>query len=248
MPAPMMSPAVPPTGPADGTPAIVAQGLVRTYGTGDSAVRALDGVDVEIARGEFTAIMGPSGSGKSTLLHVLAGLDVVDRGRILIDGTDITALRDDALTMLRRDRIGFVFQSFNLLPMLTAEQNILLPLDLAGRRPDRAWFETITSAFGIADRLDHLPSQLSGGQIQRVAISRALVTSPAVVFADEPTGNLDSTTTAEVLDFLRLSVDRFGQTVVMVTHERDAAETADRIITLADGRISSDERLRGSAR
>lgn len=223
--------------------AISARGLVRTYGSGERAVRALDGVDLEVARGEFTAIMGPSGSGKSTLLHVLAGLDVVDRGQILIEGTDITTLKDDALTRLRRDRIGFVFQSFNLLPMMTAEQNILLPLDLAGRRADRSWFETITSAFGLTDRLDHLPSQLSGGQIQRVAISRALVTSPAVVFADEPTGNLDSRTTEEVLDFLRLSVDEFDQTVVMVTHERDAAEHADRIITLADGRIAADERI-----
>ncbi|MDN5898635.1 MAG: ABC transporter ATP-binding protein, partial [Brachybacterium sp.] len=196
--------------------------------------------------GAFTAIMGPSGSGKSTLLHVLAGLDTVDSGSIMLDGTEITALDDDALTRLRREQIGFVFQSFNLLPMLTAEQNILLPLELAGRRVDRAWLETLTSAFGITDRLSHLPSQLSGGQIQRVAISRALVTSPAVVFADEPTGNLDSRSTEEVLDFLRLSVDEFGQTVVMVTHERDAAERADRIVTLADGRIASDEDLRGA--
>ncbi len=224
-------------------PAISARGLVRTYGTGESAVRALDGVDVDIARGAFTAIMGPSGSGKSTLLHVLAGLDALDRGSIRIDGTEITRLRDDALTALRRDRIGFVFQSFNLLPMLTAEQNILLPLDLAGRRVDRTWFDTVTGAFGLTDRLGHLPSELSGGQVQRVAIARALITSPAVVFADEPTGNLDSATTAEVLDFLRLSVDEFGQTVVMVTHERDAAETADRIITLADGRIATDEEI-----
>jgi putative ABC transport system ATP-binding protein len=201
-------------------------------------------VDLDIARGAFTAIMGPSGSGKSTLLHVLAGLDEVTSGSIELEGTEITALRDDALTRLRRERIGFVFQSFNLLPMLTAEQNILLPLELAGTRVDRAWFDTLTSAFGIADRLDHLPSQLSGGQIQRVAISRALVTSPAVVFADEPTGNLDSRTTEEVLDFLRLSVDEFGQTVVMVTHERDAAERADRILTLADGRLHADEDLR----
>lgn len=202
-------------------------------------------MDLDIARGAFTAIMGPSGSGKSTLLHVLAGLDEVTSGSIELEGTEITSLRDDALTRLRRERIGFVFQSFNLLPMLTAEQNILLPLELAGTRVDRAWLDTLTSAFGIADRLDHLPSQLSGGQIQRVAISRALVTSPAVVFADEPTGNLDSRTTEEVLDFLRLSVDEFGQTVVMVTHERDAAERADRILTLADGRIASDEDLRG---
>ncbi|ACU85854.1 Methionine ABC transporter ATP-binding protein [Brachybacterium faecium] len=232
--------------PADSTaPAVVARGVTRTYGSGAGSVTALDAVDLDISRGAFTAIMGPSGSGKSTLLHILAGLDVVDSGSILLDGTEITALGDDALTKLRREKIGFVFQSFNLLPMLTAEQNILLPLELAGTRADRAWLETIASAFGITDRLSHLPSQLSGGQVQRVAISRALVTSPAVVFADEPTGNLDSRTTEEVLDFLRLSVDEFHQTVVMVTHERDAAERADRIITLADGRVASDEDLRG---
>ena len=232
--------------PADSTaPAVVARGVTRTYGSGAGSVTALDAVDLDISRGAFTAIMGPSGSGKSTLLHILAGLDVVDSGSILLDGTEITALGDDALTKLRREKIGFVFQSFNLLPMLTAEQNILLPLELAGTRADRAWLETIASAFGITDRLSHLPSQLSGGQVQRVAISRALVPSPAVVFADEPTGNLDSRTTEEVLDFLRLSVDEFHQTVVMVTHERDAAERADRIITLADGRVASDEDLRG---
>ena len=234
-----------PASAATASPAITARAVTRTYGTGAGIVTALDAVDLEIASGEFTAIMGPSGSGKSTLLHSLAGLDVVDHGSISIDGTEITSLGDDALTMLRRERIGFVFQSFNLLPMLTAEQNILLPLELAGKRVDRAWLDTITSAFGITDRLSHLPSQLSGGQVQRVAIARALVTSPAVVFADEPTGNLDSHTTEEVLQFLRLSVDQFGQTVVMVTHERDAAERADRIITLADGRIARDEDLRG---
>lgn len=238
-------PAAPPTPPADRGPALVARGITRTYGTGAGAVTALDAVDLEIARGAFTAIMGPSGSGKSTLLHVLAGLDVVDQGSIRLDGTEITGLADDDLTVLRRERIGFVFQSFNLLPMLSAEQNIVLPLELAGARVDRAWLDTLTAAFGIADRLTHLPSQLSGGQVQRVAIARALVTSPAVVFADEPTGNLDSRTTEEVLEFLRLSVDEFGQTVVMVTHERDAAERADRIISLADGRVASDEDLRG---
>ena len=238
--------APPPPAETSGDPvALRARAVTRTYGSGEGTVTALDAVDLDIARGAFTAIMGPSGSGKSTLLHVLAGLDEVTSGSIELEGTEITSLRDDALTRLRRERIGFVFQSFNLLPMLTAEQNILLPLELAGTRVDRAWLDTLTSAFGIADRLDHLPSQLSGGQIQRVAISRALVTSPAVVFADEPTGNLDSRTTEEVLDFLRLSVDEFGQTVVMVTHERDAAERADRILTLADGRIASDEDLRG---
>ncbi|WP_010535067.1 ABC transporter ATP-binding protein [Brachybacterium squillarum] len=232
--------------PAAGhAPAIVARELVRTYGTGAGTVTALDGVDLDVARGAFTAIMGPSGSGKSTLLHTLAGLDIVTSGSIRIEDTEITTLGDDALTKLRRERVGFVFQSFNLFSMLTAEQNILLPLELAGARVDRAWLDTITGAFGLTERLDHLPSQLSGGQIQRVAIARALVTSPAVVFADEPTGNLDSRTTEEVLDFLRLSVDEFGQTVVMVTHERDAAERADRIITLADGRIARDETLRG---
>ncbi|GAA1485809.1 ABC transporter ATP-binding protein [Brachybacterium fresconis] len=237
-------PAPPATAEAT-SPAIVARGVTRTYGTGAGTVTALDAVDLDIARGAFTAIMGPSGSGKSTLLHTLAGLDVVDDGSIRIDGTEITDLGDDALTRLRRERVGFVFQSFNLLPMLSAEQNILLPLELAGRRVDRAWLETITTAFGLTDRLDHLPSQLSGGQVQRVAIARALVTSPAVVFADEPTGNLDSRTTEEVLDFLRLSVDEFGQTVVMVTHEREAAERADRIVSLADGRLAADEDLRG---
>ncbi|GAA1489903.1 ABC transporter ATP-binding protein [Brachybacterium sacelli] len=235
----------PSTSPEGTSPAIVARGVTRTYGTGAGTVTALDAVDLDIARGAFTAIMGPSGSGKSTLLHTLAGLDVVSRGSIRIDGTEITALNDDALTRLRRERVGFVFQSFNLLPMLSAEQNILLPLELAGKRVDRAWLDTITSAFGLTDRLAHLPSQLSGGQVQRVAIARALVTSPAVVFADEPTGNLDSHTTEEVLDFLRLSVDEFGQTVVMVTHERDAAERADRIVSLADGHIAADEDLRG---
>ena len=243
------APTVPTTAAAaEPGPAIVARDLVRTFGTGEGVVTALDHVDVDIEKGAFTAVMGPSGSGKSTLLHVLAGLDTVDSGSIVLDGTEITGLRDDALTRLRRDRIGFVFQSFNLLPMLTAEQNILLPLELAGRRPDRAWLETITGAFGLTDRLSHLPSQMSGGQIQRVAIARALVTSPAVVFADEPTGNLDPRTTEEVLDFLRLSVDEFDQTVVMVTHERDAAERADRIITLADGSLASDEDLREGRR
>lgn len=226
---------------ADARPAIRARGITKSYGNGAGAVTALDGVDLDIASGRFTAIMGPSGSGKSTLLHVLAGLDSVDSGSIELDGIETTTLKDRELTLLRRDRIGFVFQSFNLLPMLTARQNIVLPLDLAGRRVDEAWLETVVGALGLTERLDHRPAQLSGGQIQRVAIARALVTSPAVVVADEPTGNLDSRTTDEVLDFLRLSVDELGQTVVMVTHERDAAEHADRIISLVDGRIDSDE-------
>ncbi len=241
------APQEPQPDPAPRPAAVSARGLTRTYGSGESAVRALAGVDLDLARGEFTAIMGPSGSGKSTLLHSLAGLDVVDGGSVSIDGTEITSLSDNALTRLRRERIGFVFQSFNLLPMLTAEQNLLLPLDLAGARVDREWHDTVVGALGLSDRLDHLPSQLSGGQIQRVAIARALITSPAVVFADEPTGNLDTATTDEVLDFLRLSVERFGQTVVMVTHERDAAERADRIVTMADGRIIADERLEHAA-
>jgi putative ABC transport system ATP-binding protein len=224
-----------------------AKDLRKVFGTGDRAVTALDGVDLEVRRGAFTAIMGPSGSGKSTLLHALAGLDSVDSGSIRLDGTEMTTLRDDDLTRLRRDQIGFVFQSFNLLPMLTAQQNIVLPLELAGRRVDQAWLDTVCGAFGITDRLDHLPSQLSGGQVQRVAIARALITNPAVVFADEPTGNLDSHSTEEVLDFLRVSVDEFGQSVVMVTHEREAAERADRIITLGDGRIVADEVLREQA-
>ncbi|GAB2547479.1 ABC transporter ATP-binding protein [Brachybacterium huguangmaarense] len=226
------------------TPAVSTRGLVRDFGRGENTVRALDGIDLDLARGELTAIMGASGSGKSTLLHVLAGLDAVDRGSIRIDGTEITRMTDTELTLLRRARIGFVFQSFNLLPMLSARENILLPLDLAGRRVDPVWMRTVVDALGLADRLSHLPSQLSGGQIQRVAIARALITRPAVVFADEPTGNLDSATTDEVLDFLRLSVEALGQTVVMVTHEREAAERADRILTLADGRILADERVR----
>ncbi|WP_040158843.1 ABC transporter ATP-binding protein [Nigerium massiliense] len=230
------------------SPAVIqARGVRRTYGTGDRAVTALDGLDLDIRRGAFTAIMGPSGSGKSTLLHVLAGLDAADGGSVVVDGTEITTLDDDALTVLRRERIGFVFQSFNLLPMLTAEQNILLPLDLAGKRVDRDLFDSIVAAFGLGDRLTHLPSQLSGGQSQRVAIARALITTPAVVFADEPTGNLDSATSAEVLDFLRLSVDEFDQSVIMVTHEKEAAARADRVITLVDGRVSSDHVLQVKA-
>lgn len=229
------------------SPAIRARGLTKTYGSGMSEVRALDGVDLDIRRGEFTAIMGASGSGKSTLLHSLAGLDSIDAGTVEIDGTDITTLSDSALTKLRRSRVGFIFQSFNLLPMLSAKENILLPLDLSNTKVDQPWFDTLTERFGLSERLSHLPSQLSGGQIQRVAITRALVTNPSVVFADEPTGNLDSVTTDAVLDFLRISVAEFGQTVVMVTHERDAAERADRILTMADGNLVNDERLADAA-
>lgn len=223
--------------------AIRARDIVKTYGSGNNRVQALGGVNLDIEHGEFTAIMGASGSGKSTLLHSLAGLDSIDSGTVEIDGTDITKLGDGALTKLRRDRVGFIFQSFNLLPMLTAKENILLPLDLAGRKVDQPWFTTLVERFGLTERLSHLPSQLSGGQIQRVAITRALITNPSVIFADEPTGNLDSVTTDAVLDFLRVSVAEFGQTVVMVTHERDAAERADRILTMADGQFINDERI-----
>ncbi|GAA1489412.1 ABC transporter ATP-binding protein [Brachybacterium sacelli] len=222
-------------------PVVRARGARRAFASDAGEVVALDSVDVDIARGAFTAVMGPSGSGKSTLLHVLAGLDALDGGSVRVDGIELNGLKDSALTRVRRDRIGFVFQSFNLLPMLTAEQNILLPLQLAGRRADPEWWTTVAEGLGLTDRLRHLPSQLSGGQVQRVAIARALIGSPAVIFADEPTGNLDSRTTAEVLDLLRRCVDSFGQTVVMVTHERDAAERADRILTLSDGRIAVDE-------
>ncbi|MDO5644205.1 MAG: ABC transporter ATP-binding protein [Dermabacter sp.] len=245
----MSAPVQNPTPEASASPelAIIARGLTKTYGTGANLVRALDNVDLDIVKGEFTAIMGASGSGKSTLLHSLAGLDSIDAGSVEIAGTDISKLSDTELTKLRRDRVGFIFQSFNLLPMLTAKENIMLPLDLASRSVDRPWFDTLVERFGLAERLSHLPSQLSGGQIQRVAITRALVTNPSVVFADEPTGNLDSVTTDAVLDFLRVSVSEFGQTIVMVTHERDAAERADRIITMADGRLVNDERT-GEAR
>ncbi|WGL50687.1 ABC transporter ATP-binding protein [Nocardioides sp. BP30] len=211
--------------------------LSKSYGSGDSEVRALDGVSVAFQRGAFTAIMGPSGSGKSTLMHCLAALDTPTSGRVIVDGTDVGSLNDKALTTLRRERIGFVFQAFNLIPTLTARENILLPLDLAGTRPDPAWFATVIEAVGLADRLGHRPAQLSGGQQQRVACARALASRPAIVFADEPTGNLDSASGAEVLGFLRRSVEEFGQTVVMVTHDAVAASYCDRVVFLADGRI-----------
>jgi putative ABC transport system ATP-binding protein len=200
-------------------------------------VAALRGVSVELARGAFTAIMGPSGSGKSTLMHCLAGLDSVTRGEVYVGDTMITGLNDRGLTRLRRDQVGFVFQQFNLLPTLTAEENILLPLSIAGRKPDPQWFDTVIDTVGLRDRLRHRPTQLSGGQQQRVACARALVTRPDVIFADEPTGNLDSRSGAEVLAFLRNSVRDFGQTVVMVTHDPNAASYADRVIFLADGQI-----------
>jgi putative ABC transport system ATP-binding protein len=228
---------------APAKPAAAAADLVKLYGAGDTAVRALNGVTAEFASGEFTAIMGPSGSGKSTLMHCLAGLDTATSGSVRIGGTELSGLTDRELTRLRRSRVGFVFQSFNLLPTLTAEQNIRLPLELAGRRADPAWWDTVITATGLADRLRHRPAELSGGQQQRVAAARALITRPDVVFADEPTGNLDSRASAEVLGFLRSCVSELGQTVIMVTHDPVAASRADRVVFLADGQVSGE--LRG---
>jgi putative ABC transport system ATP-binding protein len=216
---------------------LTASDLHRTYGTGEAEVRALDGVDVGIDEQRFVAVMGPSGSGKSTLMHVLAGLDRPTSGTVQIAGTEVTKLDDKALTELRRDKVGFIFQAFNLLPVLTAEENILLPLSIAGRSPDREWVDRLIDTVGLRDRLDHRPSELSGGQQQRVAVARALASRPAVIFADEPTGNLDSTSSREVLELLRRAVDEFGQTVVMVTHDPDAAKVADETIEMADGKI-----------
>ena len=222
-------------------PAIVsAQNVVRIFGQGEAAVRALDGVTVDFPKGRFTAIMGPSGSGKSTLMHILAGLDKPTSGSVIVDGVDLSTLDDARLTKLRRDKVGFVFQFFNLLPVLNAEENILLPLSLAGRKPDRERFDQLVDAVGLRDRLSHRPSELSGGQQQRVAIARALVSSPAVLFADEPTGNLDSNSSDEILGLLRRAADEFGQTIVMVTHDPVAAATADRVVVLVDGRIVRD--------
>jgi putative ABC transport system ATP-binding protein len=219
---------------------VSAHEVTRRYGEGDAAVDALRGVSLDFPERAFTAIMGPSGSGKSTLMHILAGLDRPTSGTVIIDGRDITKMDDGELTKLRRDRIGFVFQFFNLLPVLNAEENMLLPLSIAGRKPDRAWVEQLMEAVGIADRRTHRPSELSGGQQQRVAVARALVSRPAVVFADEPTGNLDSKTSEEVLTLLRRAVDEFGQSVVMVTHDEQAASYADRRIELVDGNVVSD--------
>nr|WP_040321950.1 ABC transporter ATP-binding protein [Austwickia chelonae] len=209
---------------------------------GSAQVVALDRVDLDIRAGEFTAIMGPSGSGKSTLMHCMAGLDYVTQGEVTIGGTSLSKLSDKKLTALRRDNIGFVFQSFNLIPTLTAKENILLPMSIAGRKPDRSWYETVIETTGLADRLAHKPSELSGGQQQRVACARALVSRPDIVFADEPTGNLDSRSGAEVLAFLRHSVDSYRQTLVMVTHDPTAAGYTDRVVFLADGRIVSELR------
>lgn len=221
--------------------AIQAVDLVKNYGTGSNMVHALRGVNVSFERGKFTAIMGPSGSGKSTLMHTLAGLDSATSGHILFGGADLTRMNDKQLTLLRRHKIGFIFQSFNLLPMFTAEQNILMPLTLAGDKPDHAWFDLLVDTLGLKQRLNHRPNELSGGQQQRVAIARALITKPKLVFADEPTGNLDSVSSAEVLGFLKRSVNELGQTIVMVTHDAVAASYADRAIVFADGQIVADE-------
>jgi putative ABC transport system ATP-binding protein len=230
-PAPALSPAV-----------VSASGLSRHYGEGDSTVQALRNVSIEIEEARLTAIMGPSGSGKSTLMHTLAALDKPDEGSVTIDGLEITGMNDKQLTKLRREKIGFVFQFFNLLPMLTAEENILLPLSIAGEKPAAEWLEELLETVGIADRSNHRPSQLSGGQQQRVSIARALISKPTVLFADEPTGNLDSNTSKDVLALLRHSVEELGQTTVMVTHDAQAAALADRILFLADGQIVKEVR------
>jgi putative ABC transport system ATP-binding protein len=229
-------------GQRDGaSPAVVtATDVTRRYGEGDTAVDALRGVSLDVAQGKLTAVMGPSGSGKSTLMHILAGLDVPTSGAVTIAGSDITQLHDTELTKLRRKHIGFIFQFFNLLPMLTARENVVLPLELAGTKPDRGWVDELTGKVGLTDRLSHRPSELSGGQQQRVAIARALVSRPTVMFADEPTGNLDSTTSGEILDLLQDSVATYGQTTVMVTHDAHAAAIADRVLFLADGLIVKD--------
>ncbi|WP_051637645.1 ABC transporter ATP-binding protein [Rhodococcus sp. UNC363MFTsu5.1] len=223
--------------PAPTTLAARAQNLNKTYGSGDTQVRALDGVSADFARGEFTAIMGPSGSGKSTLMHCLAGLDSATSGSVMIGDTELTTLSDKQMTQLRRDRIGFVFQAFNLVPTLTALENITLPLDIAGRKADPSWLDNVLTRLGLKDRLDHRPSELSGGQQQRVACARALAGQPEIIFGDEPTGNLDSRSSGEVLAILRAAVDEFGQTVVIVTHDPRAASYADRVVFLADGHI-----------
>lgn len=220
--------------------AIEATNLIKVYGHGENAVQALKGVNIRFEQGRFTAIMGPSGSGKSTLMHTMAGLDSATSGTIMFDGVDLTTLDDNDLTLLRRNNVGFIFQSFNLLPMFTAEQNILMPLTLAGKKVDQQWFNLLVETLGLKQRLNHRPNELSGGQQQRVAIARALITKPKLVFADEPTGNLDSVSSAEVLGFLKRSVTDLGQTIVMVTHDAVAASYADRAIVFADGQIVAD--------
>ena len=234
--------AAPAAAPAQASSIVRLQGVSKIYGSGDAQVRALDDVSVGFGAGEFTAIMGPSGSGKSTMMHILAGLDAPTAGHVFVEDTDITALKDTALTKLRRDRIGFVFQSFNLVPTLDARANILLPMRLAGKAPEKEWFDLIVNSLGIADRLSHRPSEMSGGQQQRVAVARALMSRPAVIVADEPTGNLDSHSTDEVMDLLRRAVDELGQSVIMVTHDTATAAYADRVLVCRDGRIVSDLR------
>ncbi|MFN8018677.1 MAG: ABC transporter ATP-binding protein [Acidimicrobiales bacterium] len=226
-----------PTGPPQRLVAAHAEQAVKTYGEGDTAVHALAGVTVDLYAGEFTAIMGPSGSGKSTLMHCLAGLDELTSGSVWIEGTNLTELREKDLTKLRRDRIGFIFQAFNLIPTLDARENIVLPMSLAGQKPDEVWLDQIVATVGLADRLSHRPSELSGGQQQRVAVARALASKPAIIFADEPTGNLDSRSSGEILSFMRRAVDEYQQTIVMVTHDPVAASYADRVLILADGNI-----------
>ncbi|MEX0620759.1 MAG: ABC transporter ATP-binding protein [Solirubrobacterales bacterium] len=225
---------------ASGANIVTASGLTKVYGEGEAEVRALDGVDVTFDSGVYTSIMGPSGSGKSTLMHILAGLDTPTTGSVEVEGTVITGLDDGDLTRLRRDKLGFVFQFFNLLPVLSAEENIVLPLSIAGKKPDQEWVDELIGRVGLGDRRDHRPSELSGGQQQRVAVARALVTRPTVLFADEPTGNLDSKSSHDVLELLRGSVDDYGQTVIMVTHEPDSAAVGDRLIALRDGRLVHD--------
>jgi putative ABC transport system ATP-binding protein len=225
---------------AGAVPIVSARDLTRIFGEGEAEVHALEDVTVDYPRGRFTAIMGPSGSGKSTLMHCLAGLDRPTRGSVVLDGTELADLDDRALTELRREKVGFIFQSFNLLPVLTARENIELPLSIAGRRPEGDWVERVIDTVAIRDRLTHRPSELSGGQQQRVAVARALASRPAVVFADEPTGNLDSKSGHDVLELLRRSVDEFGQTIVMVTHDANAASFADRLLLLQDGRVVHD--------
>ncbi len=229
----------PSTHPTHPTRAVAARAVAATkaYGKGEGAVRALDAIDVEFETGRFTAIMGPSGSGKSTLMHALAGLDDLTEGHVFIGDVDLTTLNDKKLTKLRRDRLGFIFQAFNLVPTLTALENITLPMDLAGRKPDRQWLDLVVATVGLENRLKHRPSELSGGQQQRVAVARALAGRPEIVFADEPTGNLDSRTGAEILAFMRQAVQEMGQTIVMVTHDPVAASYSDRVVFLADGSI-----------
>ncbi|MGY1436178.1 ABC transporter ATP-binding protein [Streptomyces reniochalinae] len=233
-------PGAPAAHTSTGVAAARATDLSKVYGQGETQVVALDRITVEFRRAEFTAIMGPSGSGKSTLMHCMAGLDAISSGSARIGETELTGLKDKKLTQLRRDRVGFIFQAFNLLPTLSALENITLPMDIAGRKPDKAWLDRVIQTVGLADRLKHRPNQLSGGQQQRVAVARALASQPEIIFGDEPTGNLDSRAGAEVLGFLRNSVRELGQTVVMVTHDPVAAAYADRVVFLADGRIVDD--------